>query len=96
MQHSFELFRHYCISNDIMTFQRRMEGEFTVEASDMVRIILGFLTAQGLHESAKVLRKESGIGFTNGVIQKRKWTLRRWRFLCQERRNTTTRWNGGS
>jgi WD40 repeat-containing protein SMU1 len=48
-----------------------MEGEFTVEASDMVRIILGFLTAQGLHESAKVLRKESGIGFTNGVIQKR-------------------------
>jgi WD40 repeat protein len=49
-----------------------MEGEFTVESSDIVRLILAFLTAQGLHESARVLRKESGVGFREGgMIQKR-------------------------
>ena len=54
------------------TIDRIIEGEFVVDASDMIRIILGFLTSQGLHESAKVLRKESGTGFsTKGIIQKR-------------------------
>ncbi|OEU10153.1 WD40 repeat-like protein [Fragilariopsis cylindrus CCMP1102] len=47
-----------------------MEGEFSIEAGDVLCLIMGFLTSQGLHESARILRKESGIGFTNGVIQK--------------------------
>jgi WD40 repeat-containing protein SMU1 len=47
-----------------------MEGEFAVEAADLVRLIMGFLTAQGLHESARVLRKESGVGFVNGMIRR--------------------------
>jgi WD40 repeat-containing protein SMU1 len=52
---------------------RLMEGEFTVEASDLIRIVLGFLTSQGLQETAKCLRKESGIGFDSsvGMIQKK-------------------------
>ncbi|KAG7370744.1 WD40 repeat-containing protein [Nitzschia inconspicua] len=55
------------------TVDRLMDGEFTVEAADLIRIILGFLTSQGLHESARTLRKESGIGFTdNGMIHKRR------------------------
>lgn len=50
---------------------RLMEGEFTVESSDIVRLVLAFLTAQGLHESARVLRMESGVGFRDGgMIQK--------------------------
>ncbi|KAL3904449.1 MAG: hypothetical protein SGILL_010065 [Bacillariaceae sp.] len=52
---------------------RLMEGEFTVEAADLIRIVLGFLTSQGLSETAKCLRKESGIGFSSedGMIQKK-------------------------
>jgi WD40 repeat-containing protein SMU1 len=51
---------------------RLIEGEFTVEAADLIRIVLAFLTSQGLHESARTLRKESGIGFTKGaMLQKR-------------------------
>ena len=60
-------------NDDSSTFprlDRLMEGEFAVEASDLVRLIIGFLTAQGLHESARVLRKESGVGFVNGMIRK--------------------------
>jgi len=57
-------------SSSLPRLDRLMEGEFSVEASDLVRLILGFLTAQGLHESARVLRKESGVGFTNGLIRK--------------------------
>lgn len=41
-----------------------------VEGADLVRLIMGFLTAQGLHESARVLRKESGVGFVNGMIRR--------------------------
>jgi WD40 repeat protein len=50
--------------------ERLMEGEFSIEAGDVLCLIMGFLTSQGLHESARILRKESGIGFTNGLIQK--------------------------
>ncbi|MGK3745294.1 MAG: WD40 repeat protein [Bacillariaceae sp.] len=50
--------------------ERLMEGEFSIEAGDVLCLIMGFLTSQGLHESARILRKESGIGFSNGVIQK--------------------------
>lgn len=52
---------------------RIMDGEFTVEAADLIRLVLGFLTSQGLHESARTLRQESGIGFSDGgMIQKRR------------------------
>jgi len=57
-------------ASSLPRLDRLMEGEFSVEASDLVRLIMGFLTAQGLHESARVLRKESGVGFTNGMIRK--------------------------
>ncbi|VEU37443.1 unnamed protein product [Pseudo-nitzschia multistriata] len=57
-------------SSSLPRLDRLMQGEFSVEASDLVRLILGFLTSQGLHESARVLRKESGVGFTNGMIRK--------------------------
>lgn len=50
---------------------RLVEGEFTVESSDIIRLILAFLTAQGLHESARVLRKESGVGFRDGGMIQR-------------------------
>ena len=39
----------------------------TVDAADIIRLILGYLTSQGLHESARVLRTESGIGFPSHV-----------------------------
>lgn len=42
--------------------QQQDEATLTLEASDIIRLVLGFLTAQGLHESARVLRQESGIG----------------------------------
>ncbi|KAL3908020.1 MAG: hypothetical protein SGILL_008644, partial [Bacillariaceae sp.] len=64
-------------ASSFASVDRLMEGEFTVEAADLIRIVLGFLTAQGLHESAKTLRKESGVGFDSsdagggGFIQKR-------------------------
>ncbi len=57
-------------SSSLPRLDRLMEGEFSVEASDMICIILGFLTAQGLHESARVLRKESGVGFKDGMIRR--------------------------
>lgn len=50
--------------------KRLMEGEFSVEAGDLLRLVMGFLTSQGLHESARMLRKESGIGFSSGIIRK--------------------------
>mmetsp|Transcript_42149 Transcript_42149/g.45762 ORF Transcript_42149/g.45762 Transcript_42149/m.45762 type:complete len:660 (-) Transcript_42149:1710-3689(-) len=46
------------------------KGEFSVEAGDFVRLIMGWLTSQGFHKSARILRKESGIGFNNGIIRK--------------------------
>ena len=57
-------------SSSLPRLDRLTEGEFSVEASDLIRLVMGFLTAQGLHESARVLRKESGIGFTNGVVRR--------------------------
>jgi WD40 repeat protein len=42
-----------------------MEG--TVDSADIIRLILGYLTAQGLHASADLLRQESGIGL-RGLI----------------------------
>ena len=57
-------------TSSLPRLDRLTEGEFSVEASDLIRLIMGFLTAQGLHESARVLRKESGVGFTNGVIRR--------------------------
>jgi hypothetical protein len=57
-------------SSSLPRLDRLMEGEFAVEAADLVRLIMGFLTAQGLHESARVLRKESGVGFVNGMIRR--------------------------
>jgi WD40 repeat-containing protein SMU1 len=35
--------------------------ELTVDAADMIRLVQAFLTEQGLHESCRVLRQESGI-----------------------------------
>ena len=58
------------VSSSLPRLDRLTEGEFAVEASDLVRLIMGFLTAQGLHESARVLRKESGVGFVNGMIRR--------------------------
>ncbi len=57
-------------SSSLPRLDRLMEGEFSVEASDLICLIMGFLTAQGLHESARVLRKESGVGFRNGMIRR--------------------------
>eukprot|EP00934_Nitzschia_sp_Nitz4_P008838 Nitzschia sp. Nitz4//scaffold99_size76975//28182//29987//NITZ4_005573-RA/size76975-processed-gene-0.48-mRNA-1//1//CDS//3329560841//8828//frame0 len=42
-------------------------AEFTVESSDIIRLMLGYLTSVGLHHSAKVLRQESGVGFSSGT-----------------------------
>jgi hypothetical protein len=59
-------------SSSFPVVDRLIEGEFTVEAADLIRIVLAFLTSQGLHESARTLRKESGIGFAEGsMLQKR-------------------------
>jgi hypothetical protein len=59
-------------SSSFAPVDRLIEGEFTVEAADLIRIVLAFLTSQGLHESARTLRKESGIGFAEGsMLQKR-------------------------
>jgi WD40 repeat-containing protein SMU1 len=44
-------------------------GEFTIDSSDIIRLILGYLTSQGLHQSADVLRQESGIGLLGLVNQ---------------------------
>lgn len=44
-------------------------GEFTVDSPDIIRLILGYLTSQGLHQSADVLRQESGIGLKGLVNQ---------------------------
>ena len=57
-------------SSSLPRLDRLTEGEFSVEAADLIRLTMGFLTAQGLHESARVLRKESGIGFVDGVIRR--------------------------
>ena len=57
-------------TSSLPRFDRLMEGEFSVEAADIVRLIMGFLTAQGLHESARMLRKESRVGFANGMIRR--------------------------
>jgi LisH-like dimerisation domain/Anaphase-promoting complex subunit 4 WD40 domain/WD domain, G-beta repeat len=46
-------------------------GEVAIESSDLVRLVLAFLTAQGLHESARVLRRESGVGFRPGGMVQR-------------------------
>ena len=35
--------------------------ELSVDAADMIRLLQAFLTEQGLHESCRVLRQESGI-----------------------------------
>jgi len=50
-----------------ITKDTKKDPFLTVEASDMIRLILGYLTSQGLHESARVLRNESGIGFPSHV-----------------------------
>ena len=47
---------------------RLMEGEFTVQAADIIRLVLGFLHTQGLKETANCLRQESGIGYVGGVM----------------------------
>lgn len=39
--------------------------EFTVDAADIIRLVLGYLTSVGLHQSARTLREESGIGFSD-------------------------------
>lgn len=39
--------------------------EFTVDSADIIRLMLGYLTSLGLHQSATILRQESGIGFTS-------------------------------
>ena len=44
--------------------------EFTVDSADILRLILGYLTSKGLHQSAEVLRKESGIGL-KGLVNPR-------------------------
>jgi WD40 repeat-containing protein SMU1 len=44
-------------------------GEFTVDSADIIRLILGYLTSVGLHQSADTLRKESGIGLRGLVNQ---------------------------
>ena len=36
--------------------------EWTIELSDMIRLIQGFLTEHGLHETCQTLREESGVG----------------------------------
>lgn len=38
--------------------------ELSVDAADILRLMLGYLTSVGLHESARTLRQESGIGFS--------------------------------
>lgn len=47
------------------------ENDLKVDAADIVRLIIGFLTSQGLHESARMLRRESGIGISNNAIIQR-------------------------
>lgn len=36
--------------------------EFTIDSADIIRLILGHLTSQGLHKSALTLAQESGVG----------------------------------
>jgi WD40 repeat-containing protein SMU1 len=38
--------------------------EFSMDASDIIRLMLGYLTSVGFHESARTLRQESGIGLS--------------------------------
>ena len=38
-------------------------AELVIDSADIIRLILGYLTSVGLHESARTLRHESGIGF---------------------------------
>lgn len=44
-------------------------GECTIDSADILRLILGFLTSQGLHQSALALRQESGVGLKGLVNQ---------------------------
>lgn len=44
-------------------------GEFTIDSADIIRLIMGYLTSQGLHQSADALRQESGIGLMGLVNQ---------------------------
>jgi WD40 repeat protein len=45
-----------------------MSDTITANASDMILLILGYLTAQGLHHSAQTLRTESGIGYPSHLL----------------------------
>ena len=45
-----------------------VDTEFTVDTADIIRLMLGFLTSHGLHQSAQTLRKESGIGFISPAV----------------------------
>ncbi|KAL3937979.1 MAG: hypothetical protein SGBAC_007019 [Bacillariaceae sp.] len=44
-------------------------GECTIDSADILRLILGYLTSQGLHQSALALRQESGVGLKGLVNQ---------------------------
>mmetsp|Transcript_12629 Transcript_12629/g.30156 ORF Transcript_12629/g.30156 Transcript_12629/m.30156 type:complete len:617 (-) Transcript_12629:880-2730(-) len=44
-------------------------GECTIDSADILRLILGYLTSQGLHQSASALRQESGVGLKGLVNQ---------------------------
>ncbi|CAJ1965417.1 unnamed protein product [Cylindrotheca closterium] len=44
-------------------------GECTIDSADILRLILGYLTSQGLHRSALALRQESGVGLKGLVNQ---------------------------